>query len=424
MTSSVSTKPAAGRLYFLDWVRIAAFFLLIVYHTGMYYVTWDWHVKSPHASHTIEPLMLLTAPWRLGLLFLVSGAASAFMFGKTRPGRFLRQRSWRLLVPLVFGMLIVVPPQSYLEVVEKVSYGGSYLDFMKLYLSAYHGFCRGDDCLIMPTWNHLWFVAYLWAYTVVLWGAALSFGERFDVWSERLAHWLRGWRALALPALLLAAERLLLAGRFPTTHALVDDWYSHASYFALFALGFLLARQSGFWDTAAALRRTSLAIALVGWAMLAVYAGSFSDTYMPPEWIRMSMRVVFGILQWSAIMAACGFARLYLNRDNGARRYLTQAVFPVYILHQTVIVVFAHALKPAGLDPVVEGILLIATTFALSFLSFEIVRRIRVLRPLFGLGSSILLHVEENIEREREDAGKRDEFGNRQYRNDAFVAEE
>ena len=60
----------AERRYDLDWVRIGAFLLLILYHTGMYYVTWDWHVKSPHAAPAIEPLMLLTSPWRLSLLFL------------------------------------------------------------------------------------------------------------------------------------------------------------------------------------------------------------------------------------------------------------------------------------------------------------------------------------------------------------------
>jgi fucose 4-O-acetylase-like acetyltransferase len=128
----------------------------------MYYVTWDWHVKSPHASSAIEPLMMLTSPWRLSLLFLVSGVATAYLFERRSARGFLGQRSVRLLVPLLFGMAVIVPPQSYLEVVEKLSYAGTYADFLKLYFTAYHGFCRGSDCLILPTWNHLWFVAYLW----------------------------------------------------------------------------------------------------------------------------------------------------------------------------------------------------------------------------------------------------------------------
>lgn len=107
------------RRYDLDWIRIGAFLLLILYHVGMYYVSWDWHVKSPHASPALEPLLLLVNPWRLSILFLVSGAATAFMLRRQRPGELARRRSSRLLIPLVFGMLVIVPPQSYFEVVEK-----------------------------------------------------------------------------------------------------------------------------------------------------------------------------------------------------------------------------------------------------------------------------------------------------------------
>jgi hypothetical protein len=78
-----------NRLYFLDWIRIFAFCVLIFYHTGMYYVSWDWHVKSPFASDAIEPLMILSSPWRLGLLFMISGVATAFMLKKLRVGALL-----------------------------------------------------------------------------------------------------------------------------------------------------------------------------------------------------------------------------------------------------------------------------------------------------------------------------------------------
>src|SRR3546814_7091572 len=105
----------------------------------MYYVSWDWHVKSPGAGPTIEPLMLLTAPWRLSLLFLVSGAATAFLIGKSASG-FLGARSWRLLVPLAFGMLVVVVPQAYYEVVAKMpgGYHDGYLAFWGRYRSEEH----------------------------------------------------------------------------------------------------------------------------------------------------------------------------------------------------------------------------------------------------------------------------------------------
>lgn len=106
------------RRYDLDWLRIIAFGLLIFYHVGMFYVTWDFHVKSSRASDAIEPLMMLTNPWRLTLLFLISGAATRFMADKMKPGALTWARMGRLWPPLLLAVFVIVPPQSYYEIVE------------------------------------------------------------------------------------------------------------------------------------------------------------------------------------------------------------------------------------------------------------------------------------------------------------------
>jgi len=380
----------AERRYDLDWVRIGAFLLLILYHTGMYYVTWDWHVKSPHAAAAIEPLMLLTSPWRLSLLFLVSGVATGYLLERQGVPGFLGRRSVRLLVPLVFGMLVIVPPQSYLEVVEKVQYAGSYAEFLGLYVTAYQGFCRDGDCLILPTWNHLWFVAYLWVYTLLLYGFVRAIPgcvPRLRAWMERRFV---GLGVLLWPIVYLAAARMLLAVRFPSTHALVDDWYNHAVYALVFLLGFALVGARAPWQSVERLRWHALALAALGWAFLCVWHGLYGDGTVPLPSIgfRRLWQLVFSAQMWLAIVAVLGFARRHLCRDTVARRYLTPAVFPVYILHQTVIVVAAHALQPVGLDPLLEGVLLVLLTVALCFLGYEAIRRVGVLRPLFGLAFS------------------------------------
>ncbi|HMI73809.1 MAG TPA: acyltransferase family protein [Steroidobacteraceae bacterium] len=374
------------RRYDLDWVRIGAFMLLILYHVGMYYVTWDWHVKSPHASHDIEPLMMLTSPWRLSLLFLVSGVATGYLLARQGAGHFLGQRSTRLLIPLAFGMLAIVPPQSYLEVVERAGYAGSFAEFWRLYITGFHGFCRGTDCLIMPTWNHLWFVAYLWVYTALLY-AAVRLAPPVIPWLRRIAEKrLSGLGVLLWPIAYLVAIRLSLAPRFPATHALVGDWYNHAMYFGVFLLGFSLAGVRTAWGALERTRWLTLGLAVVGWAFLVAYFGAYSDdAAIPPMALRLFQRGVYGAEQWLAIAAVVGFAHRHLTHDSAARRYLTTAIFPVYILHQTVIVVVAHALKPSNLYPPVEGVVLVLVTVATCFLGYEAIRRVRLLRPLFGL---------------------------------------
>jgi glucan biosynthesis protein C len=381
-------KPSTNRLFFLDWVRIIAFLVLILYHVGMYYVTWDWHVKSPHAGDTIEPLMMLSSPWRLSLLFMISGVAASFMLAKVGALRFMRQRSVRLLVPLVFGMFVIVPPQAFFEVIEKFAYQGGYLDFMRLYVSGYGGFCKAGDCLDLPTWNHLWFVAYLWVYTLVLGAVVLALGPRFDVLARKVVSWLCGWKLIVLPVAVLGLIRIALLSDFPVTHGLTDDWYNHATSLPLFVLGALLGRSGAAWQRFDDARWTALGLAWACWASLVVFYALPESVSLHPDfqaW-RMLMRVVYMLCAWSAIVAVCGFAHRHLNRDNASRAYLTQAVFPVYILHQTLIVSIAHLIKPAHIAPGPEGLILIALTLTISFGVFEVVRRVGVLRPLFGLG--------------------------------------
>jgi hypothetical protein len=333
--------------------------------------------------------MMLSAPWRLGLLFLISGVASSFMLGKTSPGTFMRLRSWRLLVPLVFGMLVIVPPQPYFEVVEKYAYQGSYLDFMQLYVHAYRGFVTGPNShLILPTWNHLWFVAYLWVYTLALGVIVPVLGARFDAWSQRVADLLTGWKLVLLPLAVLGLVHLVLMDRYPSTHALFGDWYNHGLYFSLFLLGAMMARQADFWQRLDDMRWVGLGIALTCWAVLKIYF-SLPDGVVPAAampWLDPLHHVVYALCQWSPIIAVCGFAHRHLEFDSAKRRYLAQAVFPVYIVHQTLIVAMAHGLKPVRLAPGIESILLMVLTVTFSFAIFEVVRRYAPLRPLFGLG--------------------------------------
>lgn len=152
------------RRYDLDWLRIAAFGLLIGYHVGMLYVPWNFHVKSEYRGGPgLTALMLASNPWRLSLLFVISGAATAFMANGLGRGVLAWQRVKRLLIPLVFGMAVVVVPQVYFEVTEAGRYSGSFIVFWGRYL-------QGDQSFRtpIPTWNHLWFVAYLLVYTLIV----------------------------------------------------------------------------------------------------------------------------------------------------------------------------------------------------------------------------------------------------------------
>ena len=377
------------RLTELDWVRIGAFGLLILYHVGMFYVPWDWHVKSPQPVPALQSWMLLSAPWRLPLLFVVSGAATALLLQRGGPGASLGGRSRRLLLPLLFGMAVVVPPQPYLEVVEKIGYGGSYLDFLARYFQADGSFCRNGDCLELPTWNHLWFVAYLWVYTALLLAALRLGGGRW----ARSAVWQRltaGARLLWVPCLALGLARQLVP-HFPSTHDLVGDWFNHALYAPLFVLGCVLFGQRddrhGAWAAAERLRWWALAaaaVSLVGMPRLLAALGGWDAL---PAWAQPAWLALGGLRHWTPVLAVLGFARRHLRgRDGPALRTLREAVFPFYIVHQTIIVVAAHHLAQRQWPQVLEATALVVVTAAGCWASYLAARRIGWLRPWLGLG--------------------------------------
>jgi glucans biosynthesis protein C len=363
-----------SRLYFLDWLRILAFAGLVVYHVGMYYVNWDFHVKSPFAGPGLEPWMKLTEPWRMSLLFMVSGAATSYMLKSGPSLGLVRRRSAHLLLPLLIGVVLVVPPQSYFQVVQKFNYSGGYLEFLGLYFSRYRDFCTNGQCLILPTWNHLWFLPYLWVYTLLACGVLAVWPAALRSASWLFERSLRGVWLMALPIVLILVARLALFERYPSTHALLGDWFNHAIYLGMFFCGVALAASSTLWGRLASARWVALSMALAFWAVLV-----FVRPAKPFE------HAVVAIYQWSALVAAFGFAITHLNRDWPIRQRLTEAMFPVYILHQTVIVVGSQFLLPLQLKPAVEGPLIVVLTFVLSYTGYLFIRRFGILRPWFGL---------------------------------------
>lgn len=364
-----------ARRHDLDALRVGAFLLLILYHLGMFYVPWGWHVKSAHIIPELEPLMGLLNPWRLSLLFVISGAATRFMMEKVSPGPLARQRSQRLLVPLLFGMLVVVAPQSWAEVVEKNGYAGGFLDFWPRYLSFDQSFG-----IILPTYNHLWFVAYLWLYTMAALAAAPLLGL-----ADRWAGWfLTGAGLFVLPALAFGLFRATAGRAWGETHIIWADGYAHLQYGASFIIGLLLARQDRAWDLLQRVRaRTALAAA--AFAATGIALALLWNVENLPGWPGAVFAFLREAYAWAVMCALFGYARRYIRRGSPLLTTLNEAVFPFYIVHQTAIVLAGHLLKPRGLPAAAEAAAILAATVASCVGTYALARAVPALRLPLGL---------------------------------------
>ena len=380
---AVHPAPAFPRRYDLDWLRVIAFGLLILYHTGMFYVTWDVHVKSVHAGPSAEWLMLLLNPWRLALLFFISGVALRFLADKLGPGRLSRERARRLGLPIIFGMAVIVAPQSWLQLVENGEFKGSFWQFWPHYLDFHQ-----DFSIITPTWNHLWYVVYLLVYTLILAPVAPFLSRWMAGPGERVTAFLfHGPPGIAVLGIGLLLPHYLilytLDPLFPTTHALTNDWANHAHSFLLLLTGFLLAKDRNFWNAVRLALPIALTLALIlGTAQ--TWVRFHRDLMTDTAWtIYEAGRTLYA---WMAILSLLGLAQRYLNRPSRTLTYMTEAIFPWYILHQTITVMAGYWLTRQGLPVWVEAPLVILATFGGCAVLHELViRRVGFLRPVFGL---------------------------------------
>ena len=351
-----------------------AFGLLILFHTALVYSPYDWHIQSEHRLSWMPQLLTLTGPWRLTLLFLVSGAAMSFMTARRTPGQVLKARFERLGPPLLMGVLVLVSIQSWIEAMDNGWWGPDYLGWL--------GEQFGPQGLMdgVPV-NHLWFVNYIAAYSLVV--VALMLRPQ---WIERMRAWLaplvEGARVIWVPMAYLVVIRLTLYPLFGVTNGLVGDWYNHAQSLGAFLFGFLLARHEPVWRALEHYRRLTFGLALGILPILVFQAGYFPDS-IPYNASKFAVQAVY---QWAVIAAVLGYGSRYLRtRDGPVLRYLTDAVFPLYLAHQTILVAAVWLLRPAALPPVLEATLLATITFGGSFLIYEVVRRVSWLRPMWGL---------------------------------------
>lgn len=372
-----------GRHYGLDWLRIAAFAVLILYHIGMVFAPWDWVIKTNHNYPELIAPMSLVTPWRLALLFAVSGYASWHLLAKTRDSAaFAGSRSKRLLIPLAFGMVVLVPVEMWIRVQE----AGYPHDYLRFWASDYW---RWGDYYgrLFPSWEHLWFVAYLWAYTMVL-AAVLSFqSPRGAAWVAAGIAWLtQGWRVLWLPAGLLALAKVGLLFLVEEEHGLLRDWGGHSQYFPMFIAGFLLAGSPQLWPALRRVWKGAALLAVVTGAVVVVVETRFPGETIPPHWVMAGERAAQAVMAWSMTVTLFTLADRFWNRDHRWRKTIAEAVFPFYLIHQPAIVLITWWSLPMKLNPWVEfGVLLIGTG-CMCGLFYLIGREIGWLRPLIGLG--------------------------------------
>ncbi len=366
------------RRHDLDWLRVIVFALLIFYHVGMFFVPWKFHIKNNHLYHWLIYPMWFLNQWRLPILFVISGMGTYYALQKRSGKQFVLERIKRLYIPLNVGILLIVPPQVYVERLVKNQFHGSYFDFWPV--NAFNGVYPNGNM----SWHHLWFLPYLLLFSLILIPLFLYLKNHpdsgFNSGLKQLVKSPFGLYVFIIPLYFIEAY---IEPFFPVTHALIGDCFTIMNCITLFFYGFLLITvKDTFWITVEKYRRYFLVTGIVSFTTMLLITLKYEDST-----IRHFTEAFFKVLNlWSWILALFGFAAKYLNRKSKILSYSNEAVYPFYILHQTVMIVIAYFLIDLNWPAGVKAFIMIIGTFALSWLLYEfLIRRWNYVRPLFGL---------------------------------------
>ncbi|UCF92120.1 MAG: acyltransferase family protein [Desulfobacterales bacterium] len=384
-SSAAAAAQRPARRHDLDWLRVLAVLVLLFFHAGRLFDRWPWHLKNEVLSEGITRVNLFITIWLMPLFFLLSGAASRFAL-KYRTGReYVQERFFRLFVPLVFGIFVIVPPQVYCERLFRNQFNGSFLGF---YPHIFEGVYPAGNF----SWHHLWFLAYLFVFSLLALPLFIYLGHnRKPLFLIRLlARIEKPWGLMLLPALPLAAYEALLRPFWPQgDQNLVNDWANFFFYITVFIYGYLLIPEEGIKASIERQGGRAVTLGLVSAVMILTYYFSFIPLKIDPLFggvADLLYRIVWGFSCWFWLVAILSLGSRYLRMHNDVLRYSNEAVLPFYILHQTVIVVIGYFVFNWDLGVGGKYIFLSLASLLASIVIYAvIVRRFTPTRFLFGM---------------------------------------
>jgi len=369
------------RRYDLDWLRVIAILLLHLFHSAMPFVAeWDWHIKNQETSNLVLECNYFLSRWRMPLLFFISGVGTIFVLNQLTVAQYLWQRTKRLVVPLLFGMLVIVPPQIYFERIFK---GEKYASFFEFYPSIFTTGVYPEGNL---SWHHLWFIAYLFVYSVIAIPFVLFFrseqGKTFTNW---VANSTALFGMYGFACILLAASFLYFW--YPNeTHDFINDWAGFTRYFLYFLFGCFIGIHPVFWKHLEEHRRVNLKIAFFSTLLI----NYFRWNNIEPDWGMNVRNLLFFALviagAWIWVLTFLGYAKKYLNFSTPLLQLANEAIYPFYILHQTVIVIIAYYVVQVQESILSKYLFITLVSFVVSVgLYAFLVKPYIISRILFGM---------------------------------------
>ena len=356
----------------LDWLRVGLIFAVFLHHVFMPFNGDGWHIMNGDSSKLLDDIMVYFEQLRLQTLFFIAGAGSLILLQKVRTGDFLKSKFHRLLIPLIIGMMLVVPPQIYYEDIDV------YASLAEAYQQLAFSFNA----------NHLWFIEFLIVFMVLAIpiNSALNsnLGTGFMGLLKRIGSMKYGLFSLVLILLLI---RMTLKHFIPSQEGGIENLSISLFYFFFFVAGMCLIKCPEIWGYIAKYRKVNLNLFIVSSVLF--YAYYFSPDLSQYASVEVRWQIwwlVCTLVSWSGLLTLVGFASVMCNVSPPWLRSANELIYPFYILHQTIIVALGFYIIQWDAGIAVKSLSLLLTSFLVCVsIIYLLIKPFNVARYLFGL---------------------------------------
>lgn len=367
-------QPIFTRRYDIDWLRIFVILLLFPFHSARIFDFWEPnYVKNIDLSWGLSWFIVIVAYWFMPLMFWLAGASSWYALDSRDGLQYLKERMSRLLIPFLFGILIIVPPQGYLAKLSKPGYDQTYFQFLTSYfrdfsdLSGYFG-------TFTPA--HLWFILYLFIFSLL--GLPLLLALKTECGKRGLA---RFWSTFSKPwAYVLGFVFLTATEALPAPGGMNPFFF-----FFLFLAGYITCADERFNIM---IHQLKFKVLLCLIPYLPLYLLVLSKLSGLPDWSPESVMLAFirNLALWLTLIVILGYGQKYLNSSSKWLAYMNQAAFPIYVIHQTILLIIGFWVVRIGLGLVPKFLIITVLSFFSCLITYDLViRRFSVTRWIFGV---------------------------------------
>ena len=372
MTTETINNIKNTRRTDLDWLRVLAILLLVPFHSALIFIL-DPHVVMYVKDGVNSSFLNRFAGWihqfHMPLLFYVSGAATYFSLKKREGGQYIKERFLKLLIPAISGLMIIIPPITYIALIAK----GNPVNFWQHFINFWqfgNADLTGMDGKFTPA--HLWFLLFLFVFSLIglLFFSMLKKDKSIEIFKRIIDK-------TGIPVIILVIFILLTSAA--SLNILGDK--NPIYYFLIFFCGYLFMIDDRFQHT------------------IDKYAWLFLVTGISCEIIRQFsysfvgngtvVLILSNLNRWMWLLCILGFGHRSLRTNNRVLKYLSSASYPFYIFHLLLNTTVGFFIIKLPFGAGIKYSIIVILTILSTFLVYEFVKRIPVIRFLFGIKKEI-----------------------------------